>query len=199
TGGCGKVVSGLQLGTDRTEELGEGRGPRTHVSAGQPSTLTPFEHATPFMYAPPPSRGRGHCRLSLPGTSPTPEQSVVRAPGGSGCPACAISELPGAARPHPRLLATLLNELPNEVLGVALQDVIDLVKDVVDVLVDLFIAFLGALGSLGLFDFLVTACSVLLASGVLGCHRSLPPVRGSRPYLGPTLGGSTPFPRPDIC
>src|SRR5699024_819418 len=55
TGGGGKVVSGQQLGTDRTEELGEGRGSRTHVSAGQPSTLKPFEHATPFMYAPPPS------------------------------------------------------------------------------------------------------------------------------------------------
>src|SRR5699024_9376050 len=143
--------------------------------------------------------GRGRCRLSLPGNSPTPEKSLIRAPGGSGCPECAISELPGAARPHPRLLATLLNELPNEVLGVALQDVIDLVQDVVDVLVDPLITPLAALRSLGLFDFLATACSVLLASGVLGRHRPLPPVRGSRPYLDPTLGGPTPFPRPDIC
>src|SRR5579884_2744038 len=89
----------------------------------------------------------------------------VRAAGGAG-------RAVGSKGP---LLSALLDEAAHEVLGVGLEDLVDLVQDGVDVVVQLVLALLEVRGlarlSLDLLDVLRGAVRPLLAAaGVLGRH-----------------------------
>src|SRR5438874_12198408 len=82
---------------------------------------------------------------------------------------------PTANRPAPgapRLLAALLHVGPDELLGVLLEHLVDLVQDGVHVVGELFVPlpdFLGA-ASLGLFGLFGAPRGLLLPACVLRCH-----------------------------
>src|SRR5215213_1341421 len=114
---------------------------------------------------------------------------------GSSSGACSVrnsanDEEPGRRNAGPRrgsltrLLPALLDERLHEVLGVRLEDVVDLVEDRVDVLVELFLALRDVTlrGSLSLF----LGLRGLLRLLVLLCHERSPGDAMSR-RAGPTL------------
>src|SRR5580704_4363667 len=121
--------------------------------------------------------GRTGCRRN---TSPTRTSSLSHSerthltllPRGSatGAVASAYGEPAGAATIW--LLAALLHVRPNELLGVLLEHLVDLVEDGVDVVGELFVPLLDFLGtaSLGLFGLFGAPRGLPLTACVLRCH-----------------------------
>src|SRR5215467_956980 len=103
------------------------------------------------------------------------------------------------ARNVDRSLTALLDIGPDELLGVLLQHLVDLVEDRVNVVGQLLLALLDfPAGLLGVFlGLLATPGGLPLAAGVLGSHTE-PPRRGaSAPQRYPRLPTACPILEPD--